>query len=385
MYSMDTDLIERIRDFIDTEAIPVVPELERNDTYPADLVARMAELGVFGLVAPKSDGGLDVNLHTLWRVVAELSRGWVTLGQLVNTQTMATHLIRYYGTEEQKREWLPKLARGEVRSALAMSEPHAGSDVQNIRTRADYKKASDSFVLSGRKKYIGSGERGGLIVVLAKTDPEADPRHRGMSLFLVPRVPGLVVEGHLGKLGYKGFDTVQLRFDDIELDSGSLLGGDPGKGFYQVLEASEVGRINVAARSIGLMESALEEATKFSLEREAFGQLISEHQAIQLLIAEMATDLAASKALLDVASAAKVGTARADLETSMAKLFATEAAVKVSLSAMRVHGGLGYTTEKIVERLYREAPQMVIAEGTSDIQRLIIARSLLAAQRNRTT
>lgn len=385
MYPTDTDLIERVRDFVDRDAMPVVPELERNDTYPADLVARMAELGVFGLVAPKSDGGLDVSLHTLWRVVAELSRGWVTLGQLVNTQTMATHLIRYYGTENQKSDWLPKLARGEIRSALAMSEPHAGSDVQNIRTRADYKKDSDTFVLSGQKKYIGSGERGGLIVVLAKTDPEADPRHRGMSLFLVSRAPGLIVEGHLGKLGYKGFDTVQLRFDDIELGSESLLGGEPGKGFYQVLEASEVGRINVAARSIGLMESALEEATRFSLEREAFGQLISEHQAIQLLIAEMATDLAASKALLDVASAAKVGTARADLETSMAKIFATEAAVKASLSAMRVHGGLGYTTERIVERLYRDAPQMVIAEGTSDIQRLIIARSLLAAHRNRTT
>jgi len=383
MYPVDSDLVDRVRKFINADAIPLIPELERSDTYPAELVAQMAEMGIFGLVAPKEDGGHDVTLHTLWRVVAELSRGWVTLGQLVNPQTMATHLIRYYGTQEQKQEWLPKLARGEIRSAIAMSEPHAGSDVQNINTRADFNESTGNYVLSGRKKYIGSGERGGLIVVLAKTDTESQPRHRGMSLFLLPRKDGLVVEGHLGKLGYKGFDTVQLRFDNIELGPDSLLGGVPGQGFYQVLEASEVGRINVAARSIGLMDCALEEATKFSIDREAFGKVISEHQAIQLLLADMGTNLAAAKALLDVASAAKVGTGRADQETSMAKLFATEAAVKTSLDAMRVHGGLGYTTEKIVERLYREAPQMVIAEGTSDIQRLIIARAMLAEHRNR--
>lgn len=377
------ELVQLIRSFVDKEVLPVASELDHRDEFPAELVETMKEIGLFGITIPEEYGGLGLDLYTYALVIKELSRGWISLSGVINTHFMAAWMIINFGTQEQKRKYLPRMATGEWRSAYSMTEPHAGSDVQAIRTRA--RRDADDYVIDGQKMWVTNGLRANMVMLLAVTDPQAQPRHRGMTAFIIEKQqdvaeqPGLTVPPHLRKLGYRGVESTELVFDGFRTPASSVLGGESqiGQGFKQFMAAVELGRVNVAARAVGLATCALEQAIAYANQRETFGKLISQHQAIQLKIAQMATRLKAAELLVFDAAQLKATGARADLEAGMAKLFATETAIEVATDAMRIHGGYGYSQEYMVERLYRDAPLLILGEGSNEIQQLVIARRLL--------
>ena len=378
-----TEIVAAVRAFVDNDVIPVASELEHADEFPVGLVRTITEMGLFGTTIPEEYGGLGLGLDTYALIQMELSRGWVTLSGIMNGSFIVATMLGLHGTEEQRRRHLPRLASGEIRAALSMSEPHAGSDVQAIRTTAV--RLGDEFVLNGQKMWVTNAWRAGLIAVLAKTDTSADPRHLGMTGFLIEKEPDGDAQGMtipmppLRKLGYKGLETTEILFDDFRTPATSVLGGDAGvgQGFRYFMSGIEVGRVNVAARGAGLAKAAFDDAIRYAREREAFGKPIAHHQAVQLMIAKMATRAEAARLLVLQAAHAKARGDRADLEAGMAKYFATEAAQENALDCMRIHGGYGYSLEYRPERYYRDAPLLLIGEGSNEIQQLIIARRLL--------
>ena len=369
-------ILSTIHRFVEREVKPVASDLEHRDEYPHALVARMQELGLFGAIIPTEYGGMGLSFTTYALIIEEICRGWMSLTGVLNSHLLFAHILALFGTEEQKRRLLPAMANGEKRGGLALTEPHAGSDVQRIRTTA--KKRGDHYLITGSKMFITNARHGNILAVAAKTDPDADPAYAGISLFAAEKgAPGLTVSRDIKKLGYKGLDTCELAFEDFPAPADALIGGAEGRGFKHVMGGLEVGRINVAARAVGVAQAAFEEAIRYAQQRETFGKPICEHQAIQLKLADMATKIEASRLLVRQAAEKKDRGERCDLEAGMAKLFASEACEEVALEAMRVLGGYGYTQEFPVERFYRDAPLMIIGEGTSEIQKLVIARSLL--------
>ena len=377
------ELVQLVRSFVDKDVLRVASELDHRDEFPTGLVDTMKEIGLFGITIPEEYGGLGLDLFTYALVIKELSRGWISLSGVINTHFMAAWMILNFGTQEQRRQYLPRMATGEWRSAYSMTEPHAGSDVQAIRTRA--RREGDEYVIDGQKMWATNGLRANMIMLLTVTDPQAQPRHRGMTAFIVEKEPGvgeqpgLTVPPHLKKLGYRGVESTELVFNSFRTPASSVLGGETqiGQGFKQFMAAVELGRVNVAARAVGLATCALEQAIAYANQRETFGKVISQHQAIQLKIAQMATRLKAAELLVYEAAQLKATGARADLEAGMAKLFATETALEVATEAMRIHGGYGYSQEYMVERLYRDAPLLILGEGSNEIQQLLIARRVL--------
>jgi len=377
-------IIETVRDFVDREVIPVADELEHRDEYPEKIVEQMKELGLFGLTAPEEYGGAGLDLLTYALVGVELSRGWMSLSGIMNTHFMGIYLLKKYGTDAQKERWLPRMATGELRAALSMSEPGAGSDVQAIQTRAV--RDSDAYVVNGSKMWVTNGLRAGLVTLLVKTDPTADPPHKGMSVLMVEKEPeattfeGITIPPNIEKMGYHGVETTELVFADHRVPAENLL-GEEGAGFRYIMDGIEVGRVNVAARAVGLATRAFEEAIRYAQERTAFGKPIAQHQMIQEKLAEMGTKLEAARLMLLQAAKKKSAGERSDLEAGMAKYFCTEACHEIVTDALRVHGGYGYSTEYTIERLYRDAPFLLIGEGTSEIQKLVISRQLLERYR----
>ena len=380
------DIIRTVRDFVDTEVIPVANELEHRDEFPEKIVEGMKQLGLFGLTAPEEYGGAGLDLMTYALVGVELSRGWMSLSGIMNTHFMGIYLLKKYGTDEQKQKWLPRMATGELRAALSMSEPGAGSDVQSIQARAV--RDGDHYVVNGTKMWVTNGLRSGLVTLLVKTDPQADPPHKGISILMVEKpagereFEGISIPPNIEKMGYHGVETTELVFEDHRVPAENLL-GEEGLGFRYVMDGIEVGRVNVAARAVGLATRAFEEAIKYAQERVAFGVPIAKHQMIQEKIADMGTKLEAAPLMLLQAAKKKSAGVRSDLEAGMAKYFCTEACHEIVTEALRVHGGYGYSAEYTVERLYRDAPFLLIGEGTSEIQKIVIARQLL--ERNKIT
>lgn len=369
-------ILSTIRRFVEREVKPVASELEHRDEYPHALVERMKDLGLFGAIIPAEYGGMGLSFTTYALIIEEICRGWMSLTGVLNSHLLFAHILALFGTEAQKRRLLPAMASGEKRGGLALTEPHAGSDVQRIRTTA--KRRGDHYLINGSKMFITNARHGNILAVAAKTDPDADPAYAGISLFAAEKgAPGLTVSRDIKKLGYKGLDTCELAFEDFPAPADALIGGEEGRGFKHVMGGLEAGRINVAARAVGVAQAAFEEAIRYAQQRETFGKPIFEHQAIQLKLADMATKIEASRLLVRQAAEKKDAGERCDLEAGMAKLFASEACEEVALEAMRVLGGYGYTQEFPVERFYRDAPLMIIGEGTSEIQKLVIARNLL--------
>jgi alkylation response protein AidB-like acyl-CoA dehydrogenase len=375
-------IVETVRDFVDNEVIPVADEMEHRDEFPDKIVEQMKEMGLFGLTVAEEYGGVGESLTTYALTVVELARGWMSLSGVLNTHFMGCYLIDKFGTEDQKQRLLPKMATGEMRAALAMSEPEAGSDVQAIRTKAV--RDGDDYIVDGQKMWLTNGLRAGIVMTLVKTDPSTDPPHKGMSMLIVEKepgnpqpAPGLDVGKNIEKMGYKGVETTEMTFSGFRLPASSLLGAEEGQGFRQVLDGIEIGRVNVAARAVGVATRAFEEAIRYAQERKAFGKPIAAHQAIQIHLAEMGTTLEAARLMLLSAAEKKSAGERSDLEAGMAKLFASEACNEIVLKSLRVHGGYGYSKEFTIERLYRDAPFLLIGEGTSEIQKTVIARRLL--------
>jgi len=336
----------------------------------------MKELGLFGATIPPDFGGLGLDFTTYAMIIEELCVGWMSLSGVLNTHLLLAYLIRTHGSDSLRQRYLPKMARAEFRGALCLTEAHAGSDVQRIRTTA--KRRGDAYVVNGTKMFVTNGREGNLYALVCKTDPEADPPHKGMSLFIAEKTgPGVTVSRDIDKIGYKGVDTVEVVFEDFQVPAANLLGGVEGRGMQQVLSGLEVGRINIASRAVGVARAAFEHAIRYAQQRETFGKPICEHQAIQLKLADMATKIEAARLLVRQAAHKKDSNERCDLEAGMAKLFASETCAEVSLEAMRVLGGYGYTKEFPVERFYRDAPLMIIGEGTNEIQRVVIARQLV--------
>ena len=375
----DQQILSTIHRFVERDVKPVASEMEHRDEYPHALVEQMKALGLFGAIIPTQYGGLGLSFTTYAMIIEEICRGWMSLTGILNSHLLFAYMIAQFGTDEQKQRLLPAMATGEKRGGLALTEPHAGSDVQRIKSTA--KKEGDNYLINGSKMFITNGRHGNILAVAAKTDPTAEPAYTGISMFAIEKgaqdTPGLTVSRDIKKLGYKGLDTCELAFEDLPTPASSLIGGKEGQGFKQVMGGLEVGRINVAARAVGVAQAAFEEAIRYSQQRETFGKPICEHQAIQLKLAEMATKIEASRLLVRQASTKKDNGERCDLEAGMAKLFASESCQEVALDAMRVLGGYGYTQEFPVERFYRDAPLMIIGEGTSEIQKLVIARNLL--------
>ena len=375
-------IIEMVRDFVDREVKPNAPDLEHADEYPHAMVDRMKELGLFGVTIPEQYGGAGLDLLTYALVQVELSRGWMSLSGVLNTHFISAWMIKSFGTESQRETYLPKMATGEHHCGYSMTEPQAGSDVQAIRTRA--RRDGDEFVIDGQKMWATNGFHSDMIMLLAKTE-DTEPAHRGMTAFIIEKQPavesqpGLTVPPKLRKLGYKGVESTELVFDGFRTPASSVLGGEAcvGEGFKQFISGIELGRCNIAARAVGIATAALDEAIAYAKEREAFGRPIADHQLIQQKLAQMAVRLQASRLLMLDAVKAKDAGRRADLQAGMAKLFATETAAWVALESMRVHGGYGYSQEYLVERLYRDAPLLILGEGTNEIQQLVIARRLL--------
>ena len=363
--------------FLDRDVKPYVHKLEHDDTYPADIVERMKELGLFGATIAAEYGGLGLGTTVYAKIVERVSRVWMSLAGIFNSHLIMAAAVQRFGTPEQKAAFLPRFATGEIRGGLALTEPDCGTDLQAIRTTAR-REGNDAYLINGTKTWISNGIHGQCFALLVKTDPQAEPRHRGMSLFLAEKGPGFTVGRKLEKLGYKGIDSAELIFSDYRIAPGRLIGGAEGRGLQQALGGLELGRINVAARGVGVAQAALDEAVAYSQLRKTFGKPICEHQAIQLKLAEMATQVRAARLLVEDAARTYDTGERCDMEAGMAKLFASEAAVSVSLEAMRIHGGYGYSKEFTVERLYRDAPLLVIGEGTNELQRIIIARQLIA-------
>ena len=372
----ENPLAAEVRRWVDSEVVPVVDELEHNDIFPDDLVAGMRDLGLFELMIPREYGGIGATYTTYSSIVEELARGWMSLGGILNTHVIVTHLVSAFGTDEQKERYLPQLSTAERRGALTITEPNAGSDVQAIQSRAVLD--GDDYVVNGAKLFVSNGRRGGLFAMAVKTDAQVQPRYRGISCLLVqPDFPGFTVTREIEKLGYKGIEACELALDDMRVPAGNLLGGEEGQGFAQILSGVEVGRVNTAARAVGVARAAFEAAVRYAQQRSAFGKTIGEHQAIQLKLADMYTNITSARLLARWAAGIKDQSTRADTEVGMAKLFATEVATNVTLESMRIHGGIGYTKELPVERYFRDAPGMMIYEGTNEIQRTIIARAAL--------
>jgi alkylation response protein AidB-like acyl-CoA dehydrogenase len=372
------EIIDNVQRFVTREVLPVASELERADEFPTDIVEGMRQLGLFGVTIPEEYGGLGLDLLTYIGIIEELSAGWMSLSGIVNTHTMAATLLAHHGTESQKQKWLPTMATGERRGALSLSEPDAGSDTRNISCAAELD--GDEYVLNGTKAWVTNGELASLVALAART-------REGISAFMVEKEPGPKFEGisvskHIGKLGYKGVETVGMAYTDHRIPAANLL-GEAGRGLPQILSVLEIGRINIAARAVGVARAAFEAALSYAQLRTTMGKPIAEHQAIQLKLADMATRLEASRLLTRNAAERKAAGLRCDVEAGMAKLFASETALDLSMEAMRIHGGMGYTTDLPVERYYRDAPLMVIGEGTNEIQRLVIARGLLARAKAR--
>lgn len=370
------EIVETVRRFVAKEVIPVASALEHEDRYPAEIVEQMRSLGLFGVTIPESYGGLGLDLLTYIGVIEEVAYGWMSLTGIINTHTMAATLIMAHGSEAQRERWLPVLASGERRGALSLSEPDAGSDTRNISCRAT--RDGDEYVVNGTKTWVTNGERSGLVALAARTD-------EGISAFIVekdpgPRFEGISVSKNIGKLGYRGIETVEMAYADHRIPAANLI-GEAGRGLPQILGVLEVGRINIAARAVGVARAAFDAALSYAQERETFGKPIGEHQAIQLKLADMATRLQAARLLTRDAAERKTAGLRCDVEAGMAKLFASETALELATESMRIHGGVGYTTDLPIERYYRDAPLMVIGEGTNEIQRLVIARGLMARKR----
>jgi alkylation response protein AidB-like acyl-CoA dehydrogenase len=374
---LDNEIVDAVRRFVERDVIPVASELEHRDEYPQALVDTMKTLGLFGATIPVEHGGLGLSFGTYARVMEELSRGWMSLAGVINSHLIMAFVITHHGTDAQKKYFLPAMARGEKRGGLALTEPHAGSDVQSIRTTAV--RRGDDYVLSGSKMFITNARNGTMLAVAAKTNPKAEPAYAGISMFAVEKnESGPTVSRNIKKLGYKGIDTCEVLLEDFPVPASSLIGGAEGQGFKQVMSALEVGRINVAARAVGVAQAAFESAIRYSQQRTAFGKPISQHQAVQLMLADMGTRVEAARLLVSNAARKKDAGERCDVEAGMAKLFASEACAKISLDAMRVLAGYGFTQEFPVERFYRDAPLMMIGEGTNEIQALVIAKGLLA-------
>jgi len=377
------DIVALVRDFVEKEIIPVEHDLEHDDVYPDEIVRKMKELGFFGFAIAEEYGGAGLNYETYAVVCEEIARGWMSITGVINTHFLVAYLIENFGTDEQKQRFLPKLATGEYHGGYSMSEPGCGSDVQGIRTRAV--RDNGEYVVNGTKMWATNGEHATVVATLVKTDPDANPAHKGMSVILAEKkYEGFSASRKIEKLGYKGVETTELVFKDNRQPAANLLGGAEGEGFKQMMAAIEVGRVNVAARGVGVAQRAFELSIEYAQQRHAFGVAIAQHQAIQFKLADMATKIEAARLLTQYAARKKDAGERADVECGMAKLFATETCFEVVSEALRVHGGYGFSKEFDVERLYRDAPMLVIGEGTNEIQRLIIAKGLLERYKLRT-
>ncbi|MFC4906698.1 acyl-CoA dehydrogenase family protein [Actinomadura gamaensis] len=372
-------LVELVAEFVDERVRPRVREFEEDDVYPAEFVEAMKDLGFFGLLAPAEHGGTEVSMACFARVTEELARGWMSLAGAIGGHSVITYLIRTFGTAEQRERYLPRLADGSVRATMALTEPGGGSDLQAMRTHAV--RDGDHWVVTGAKTWISNAAHSGLIGLLCVTDRDASPAHRGMSVLLVEPGEGLTVSRKLPKLGYRGIEACELVFEGRRVPAGAVLGGTPNQGWTQMMRGLEVGRVQVAARALGVGQAALDDAIRYAQERESFGKPIWKHQSIGNLLADMATRMRAARLLtLDAAERLDAGD-RADMEAGMAKLFASETAMQVALDAIRVHGGYGYSKEYDVERYFRDAPLMIVGEGTNEIQRNVIAAQLIARHR----
>jgi alkylation response protein AidB-like acyl-CoA dehydrogenase len=371
----ERQILESINKFLDRDVRPYVMTLEHADEYPIDMVEGMKSLGLFGAIIPQEYGGLGLPTTTYAKIVETVSEVWMSLSGIFNSHLIMASAVIRHGTEEQKRTWLPKFATGEIRGGLALTEPNCGTDLQAIRTVA--KKDGDHYVVNGTKTWISNGIHGTVFALLVKTDPDKQPRHAGTSLFLAEKGEGFGVSRKLEKLGYKGIDSAELVFNDFRISADRLIGGEEGLGLRHALGGLELGRINVAARGVGVASAAMKEAVKYSQQRETFGKPICQHQAIQIKLADMATNVEAARHLTRAAAEAFDRGDRCDMEAGMAKLFATEAALTNSMESMRVHGGYGYSKEFPVERFYRDAPLLTIGEGTNELQKILIARQLV--------
>jgi alkylation response protein AidB-like acyl-CoA dehydrogenase len=377
------EILSTVRNFVDREIIPNAQELEHGDIYPQKIVDGLKELGIFGLMIPEEYGGLGESLLTYALVVEEIARGWMSVSGVINTHFIVAYMLIQHGTDEQKERFLPRMATGEVRGAFSMSEPGLGSDVAGIRTKAT-KQGDGSYVIDGQKMWLTNGGSSTLVAALVRTDEGAEKAHQNLTTFLVEKpagfgevVPGVTIPGKIDKMGYKGVDTTELVFDGYQAKAEDILGGAPGKGFAQMMDGVEVGRVNVAARACGISIRAFELAIAYAQQRETFGKPIAQHQAIAFQLAEMATKVEASHALMVKAARLKDSGERNDVEAGMAKLLASEYCAEVTTQSFRIHGGYGYSKEYEIERLMREAPFLLIGEGTSEIQKTIISRGLL--------
>jgi alkylation response protein AidB-like acyl-CoA dehydrogenase len=371
----ETAIVEVVRDFVDREVRPVAQELDHTNTYPEELIEQLKGLGIFGLAIPEPWGEVAVSAPCYAAVTEELARGWMSLAGAMGGHTVVAKLLVAFGSTEQKDHYLPRMATGEVRATMALTEPGGGSDLQALRTTA--RRDGDGYVVNGSKTWITNARRSDLVALLCRTDPEADPAHRGISILLVEKGPGFEISRDLPKLGYKGVESCELSFDDFRTPASSLLGEEEGHGFAQMMRGLEIGRIQVASRALGVGRAALEDSLAYAQERESFGRPIWQHQSIGNYLADMATSLTAARQLVMYAARRYESGQRADLEAGMAKLFASETAMKIALDAVRIHGGYGYSTEFDVERYFRDAPLMIVGEGTNEIQRNVIVRQLV--------
>ena len=369
-------ILDGIERFLERDVRPYVSELEAGDIYPEEIVTKMKELGLFGATISAEYGGLGLPATTYAKIVEKISGAWMSVSGIINSHLIMAAAVERHGTDAQKESYLPRFATGDLRGGVALTEPDAGTDLQAIRTVAK-REGNEGYRVNGNKMWITNSIHGNCVALLAKTDPNAKPRHTGMSLFIAEKGPGFNVSRRLEKLGYKGIDTAELVFEDYFVAADRLIGGEEGFGLKQVLSGLELGRINVAARGVGIAQATLDESVKYSQMRKTFGKPICQHQAIQLRLADMATRVQASRLLTERAAEAYQRGDRADMEAGMAKLFATESAMENALDAMRIHGGYGYSKEFPIERMFRDAPLLLIGEGTNEIQRIVIARQLI--------
>ena len=378
-----TEILDNVRRFVDREIIPNAQELEHSDTYPQAIVDQMREMGLFGLMIPEEYGGLGESLLTYALCVEELARGWMSVSGVINTHFIVAYMIRQHGTEAQKQHFLPRMATGEVRGAFSMSEPELGSDVAAIRTKAK-RDADGDYVINGQKMWLTNGGSSTLVAALVKTDEGSDKAHKNLTAFLVEKpagfgevVPGVTIPGKIDKMGYKGIDTTELVFDNYKASADTILGGEPGKGFFQMMDGVEVGRVNVSARACGVAIRAFELAARYAQQRTTFGKPIAQHQAIGFSLAEMATKVEAAHLMMVNAARLKDSGERNDVAAGMAKYLTSEYCSEVTQASFRIHGGYGYSKEYEIERLMREAPFLLIGEGTSEIQKTIISKGIL--------
>jgi alkylation response protein AidB-like acyl-CoA dehydrogenase len=384
---VQNEIISTVRQFVEKEVIPNAPELERTDTYPQAIVDQMREMGLFGLMIPQEYGGLGESLLTYALCVEELARGWMSISGVLNTHFIVAYMLRQHGTDEQKQRFLPRMAAGDIRGSFSMSEPELGSDVAAIRTRAT-RGGDGHYTINGQKMWLTNGASSSLVAVLVRTDEGAEAPHRNLTAFLIEKptgfgeaLPGLLIPGKIDKLGYKGIDTTELIFDGYAASADDVLGGVPGHGFYQMMDGIEVGRVNVSARAVGVAIRAFELAARYAQQRHTFGKPIAEHQAIAFQIAEMATKVEAAHLMMVNAARLKDSGERNDVAAGMAKYLASEFCSEVTQQSFRIHGGYGYSKEYEIERLMRDAPFLLIGEGTSEIQKSIISKRLLAEYR----